>query len=305
MISHFEQDIETPNNKEPSETGEEDLSEESKNPSSPISSDGYEGGPINASDEKTTPDGIVVPTKMDLLFSFNGSLSFVVGSSGFIISTYSENWLPYFRYGCVVWIWGCTSYLIPTFLQLKARKRGGGFTTPFPWDLADCGEIICLACFIVGCILGGFVPATADDVLLLLGPINAFFVAGSFALTLNPLMQAILFVIKRQGSVYNRMTNSKLCGTGGTNGLRSQGDRALELLTAASFCTAGVFGGYGPTFPAVRIGNYFWEVGSVVCFLRSLLMWHNRRRGLAAPSISEVGQRGGGVGGGGDRARRS
>ena len=103
------------------------------------------------------------PTRIDIFYDFNGSLGFAIGSSGFILAMYFENWLPYFRYGSLTWIWGCVFYSIPLLLKLKSKKDLDDSsnlehprscdTSSFPWGIGDLGEFLCYLFYTIGCIL--------------------------------------------------------------------------------------------------------------------------------------------------------
>ena len=230
-----------------------------------------------------------IPTRMDIFYDFNGSLGFAVGSSGFILAMYYKNWLPYFRYGSLTWIYGCIMYSIPLLQKLK-----GGFSQrSCPWGIGDLGEFLCYVGYTVGCVLGGFFDEQAVD--RFLPAINHAFVYGSFSLALEPLYQVFLF-LKRGGSCRSRMSATKLCGSSSDDDddnktetslpqLKFNWDRCLELFATTFFCAAGVFGGF-PPHPAFALpGVYFWEVGSLFSVARSCLMVYRRSQGLKAEAV--------------------
>lgn len=212
-----------------------------------------------------------IPSVNALIFDFNGSIGFVIGSSGFILSLYNANWLPYFRYGCIAWIWGCLAFAAP-ILASPAHVEDGK-----KYSCSDAGILMCLLLFIAGCILGGFF--SEEQVLAWLVHINFLFVFGSFSLAIEPLCQVGYFLI-RCATCSARLCETKLLGGNGDGKLSLNWDRVLELLAMSCFCVAGSFGGFGPNTKAIITGVYFWEVGSVFCFFRSILMWHARRVGL-------------------------
>jgi hypothetical protein len=238
-----------------------------------------------------------IPTLFDIFIHFNGSLSFAVGSAGFISSTYFENRLPYIRYGSFFWSYGCIMYSVPLFMKFRNRSSNNSYCCP--WGIGDVGAFLCYTFFIIGCILAGFF--NEEKVLEYYPVINHMFVYGSFSLTLEPFYQVILF-LTRGGNCRSRMGESKLCGSGGstTNNdndndndnvessvqvappLKLQWDRLLELFAIASFCSAGVFGGFHPHHNAALAGLYFTEVGSLFCLARSFLLVYERRVGLKA-----------------------
>jgi hypothetical protein len=87
-----------------------------------------------------------IPSVQALIYDFNGSIGFIVGSSGFIFSLYRrDNWLPYFRYGCCVWIWACIAYAIP-ILSKPAHDVTGQ-----KYSCGEAGVLLCLFLFIAGC----------------------------------------------------------------------------------------------------------------------------------------------------------
>ena len=253
------------------------------------------------------------PTRMDVFYDLNGSLGFAVGSSGFILAMYFEDWLPYFRYGSLAWIWGCVLYSIP--LLQKMRGTGGrGGAGGFPWNLGETGEFLCYLFYVIGCVLGGFFDE--ERVERYLPAINHMFVYGSFSLVLEPAHQVFLF-LTRGGGCMERMAVTRLCGsspspprvgedaipdgdsaTGSASTdtgsrtvpasnlgkpqpqLRLHWDRALELSATAFFCAAGVFGGFPPHPSLALPGVYFWEVGSLFSVARSVLLIRRRGRGL-------------------------
>ena len=227
-----------------------------------------------------------IPTLMDIFYDFNGSLGFVVGSSGFILSMYFTDWLPYFRYGSLVWIYGCVMYSIPLFLKF----RGWRFADRCPWGIGDFGGYLCYLFFVIGCILGGFFDeATVES---FLPPINHTFLYGSFSLTLEPIYQGFLF-LRRGGSFRSRMGATKLCGSSTIHEdsnndddesvvtpLKINWDRFLELSATTFYCAAAVFGGFPPHPSLALPGVYFWEVGSLFSLARSFFMLYQRNQGL-------------------------
>ena len=58
-------------------------------------------------DDKLAGD---IKFRMEMFYDLNGSLGFVIGLSGFILSMHYNNCLPYFRYGSLFWIWGYVLY---------------------------------------------------------------------------------------------------------------------------------------------------------------------------------------------------
>lgn len=241
-----------------------------------------------------------IPSRMDIFYDLNGSLGFAIGSSGFILSMYYDNWLPYFRYGSLFWIWGCVLYSIPLLLKLRGKDGGCAFT----WGIGDIGEFACYLGYTIGCIFGGFFGAEAIDNKFL-PTINHSFLYGSLFLALEPLYQAFL-LLTRGGSCLSRMRASKLCGSPSdvmhNNStitcktvssedtearvspppLKLNWDRLFELCAMIFFCAAGVFGGFPPHPSLALPGQYFWEVGSLFSVARSLLMIQKRNRGLKA-----------------------
>mmetsp|Transcript_8677 Transcript_8677/g.21163 ORF Transcript_8677/g.21163 Transcript_8677/m.21163 type:complete len:350 (+) Transcript_8677:25-1074(+) len=241
-----------------------------------------------------------IPSVMDIVFDFNGSVGFAIGSSGFILAMYFENWLPYFRYGSLTWIWGSIAYWIPLFLKFKGAvttSDDGSRQFKFPWDIADIGMFLCCLGYIVGCILGGFFDADTVDEFL--PAINHAFLYGSFALTLEPLYQVYLF-LRRKGSCRSRMSATKLCGTASAIAsgdddddmektqppLKFSWDRFFELNAMIFFCAAGYFGGFPPHPLLALPGVYCWEVGSLFSVARSFCMLHARRQGLKAQAAA-------------------
>lgn len=159
-----------------------------------------------------------IPTRMDIFCDLNGSLGFAIGSSGFVVAMYYDDWLPYFRYGSLVWIWGCVFYSVPLFLKFKTGERSQtrpsqnttGCCRSFPWDIGDLGVFLCCLFYTIGCVFGGFFDlATVDRFVPL---INHVFLYGSLSLALEPAYQAILFVA-RGGSFSSRVRKTKLFGS--------------------------------------------------------------------------------------------
>ena len=228
-----------------------------------------------------------IPTRMDIFYDFNGSLGFAVGSSGFILAMYYENWLPYFRYGSITWIWGCVFYSIPLLLKFKNGCSDSKSGCRSPWGIGDLGLFLCCVFYTIGCVLGGFYGE--EDVERFLPAINHAFVYGSFSLALEPLYQVFLF-LKRGGSCRSRMGASKLCGSQQSTSLddneetplKLNWDRFLELWAMIFFCAAGVFGGFPPHPSLALPGVYFWEVGSLFSVARSCFMLYTRKQGLKA-----------------------
>jgi hypothetical protein len=247
-----------------------------------------------------------IPTRMDIFFDFNGSLGFAVGSSGFIFAMYYTNWLPYFRYGSLTWIWGCVMYSIPLLQKLK-----GGFSQrSCPWGMGDLGEFLCYSFYAIGCVMGGFFDEQAVD--RFLPAINHTFVYGSFSLALEPLYQVFLF-LTRGGSCRSRIGATKLCGSSSTTSvdsnltadnnnsnnnnsnsnetetsllqLKLNWDRCLELFAMTFFCAAGVFGGFPPHPSLALPGVYFWLVGSLFSMAGAFLMVYHRNQGLKAGAV--------------------
>lgn len=245
-----------------------------------------------------------IPSVMDIVYDFNGSIGFAIGSSGFILAMHFEdgNWLPYFRYGSLTWIWGSIAYWIPLFLKFKGTVSTAGDGSrkfKFPWDIADVGMFLCCLGYIVGCILGGFFDAPTVEKFF--PAINHAFLYGSFSLTLEPLYQVYLF-LRRKGSCRSRMSATKLCGTSsaidsGTDDdddeaektpapLKISWDRFFELNAMIFFCAAGYFGGFAPHPSLFLPGVYCWEVGSLFSVARSFCMLNARKEGLKAQTTA-------------------
>lgn len=241
-----------------------------------------------------------IPSVMNIVYDFNGSIGFAIGSSGFILAMYFDDWLPYFRYGSLTWIWGSIAYWIPLFLKFKGavtKSDDGSSKFTFPWDIADVGMFLCCLGYIVGCILGGFFDT--DTVESFLPAINHAFLYGSFSLTLEPLYQVYLF-LRRKGSCRSRMSATKLCGTilavdrGEDDDeaekppapLKLSWDRFFELNAMIFFCAAGYFGGFPPHPHLALPGVYCWEVGSLFSVARSFCMLNARKQGLKAQAAT-------------------
>ena len=247
----------------------------------------------NATAESTkNDDGESIPTKMDIFYDFNGSLGFAIGSSGFILSMYFENWLPYFRYGSLAWIWGSVLYTIPLIEKLI---RGNG-----PWDLGDWGEFLCYVFYTIGCVFGGFFDAETVD--RFLPAINHTFVYGSFSLAIKPTYQLILYLLAKMG-VTSKKEESESSSTtipaGTDDNISQKEETALESPTLTKilfwdwiyelgamffFCAAGVFGGFPPHPSLALPGVYFWEVGSLFSVARSFSMISKRNELLKLSS---------------------
>jgi hypothetical protein len=222
-----------------------------------------------------------IPTVRALIYDFNGSIAFCIGSSGFILSLYcpqNDNnwWWPCFRYGCLAWIWGCLAYAIPILATPVHVETGQKFSC------SDVGVLFGMSLFITGCTMGGFL--SEERVLEYLVTINYLYVFGSFALAMEPLCQAGYFLWRCVTTCSApRWSETILLGSATTNldgQLSLNWDRVWELLAMSSFCVAGIFGGFGPTTEDIAVGVYFWEVGSIFCLFRSLRMWRTRRVGL-------------------------
>ena len=236
-------------------------------------------GTDDSDSKPSEEDSSEIPTVMDLFYDFNGSIGFAIGSTGFILEKYMDNWLPYFRYGSLFWIWGSVLYSIPLLIQLK---EGIQKKESCPWGVGDFGEILCYILWIVGCVFGGFFDE--ETTMRFIPVVDHTFLYGSLALAIEPLYQAFLFVT-RGGSCRSRMGASKLCGSGNdgteaTEQLKFNWDRCFELWAMIFFCLAGVFGGFSPSDHLKLFGVYCWEVGSLFGVARSFLMLHRRRQGL-------------------------
>ena len=250
-----------------------------------------------------------IPTRMDVFYNLNGSLGFVVGSSGFILAMHYSNWLPYFRYGSFAWLWGCVMYSIPLLQKLKGRRLSVSISTlkNCPWGIGDFGDYLCYQFYTIGCVLGGFFDE--DSVVGFLPAINHIFVYGSFSLALEPLYQVFLF-LTAEGSCRSRVSATKLFGSSSTTRvdsninsntddsssnisetepslpqLKLNWDRCLELFATTFFCAAGIFGGF-PPHPSLDLpGVYFWLVGSLFSLARTFLMVYHRYQGLKAEAV--------------------
>ena len=241
-------------------------------------------------------DGDSIPTKMDIFYDFNGSLGFAIGSSGFILAMYFENWLPYFRYGSLAWIWGSVLYTVPLIEKLI---RGNG-----PWDIGDWGEFLCYVFYTIGCVFGGFF--NAETVERFLPAINHTFVYGSFSLAIKPTYQLILYLLAKIGvrstNEANESSSSSATIPVGTDDNTSSSkdekeapvsatlskiifwDWIFELGAMFFFCAAGVFGGVPPHPSLALPGVYFWEVGSFFSVARSFSMVSKRNEILKLSS---------------------
>ena len=249
---------------------------------------------------------ITIPTLADICYDFNGSLGFAVGSSGFIFSMYFPNWLPYFRYGSLAWIWGCVAYSVP--LLSKWKPKGGCPDSAkekiaCPWRIGEFGEFLCYVFYVIGCVMGGFFHE--ESVEEYLPVINHMFVYGSFSLALEPLYRVLLFFtqssIRFSHKIAAKLTESPSpltlpsihadnSSNNNNNNESSQSplklklrlDRCLELLAIIFFCAAGLFGGFPPHPSLALPGVYFWGVGSLLCVARSFLMLYDRNQVLKA-----------------------
>ena len=248
-----------------------------------------------------------IPTLFDIFIHFSGSLSFVVGSAGYISSTYYENRLPYVCYGSFFMSYGCVMYSVPLFMKFRNRSSNNSCC---PWGIEDLGAFLCYIFFIIGCILYILASYSNKESGLKYYPvIEHMFVYGSFSLTIEPFYQVILF-FTRGGNCRSRIGASKLCGPGGstttitttndndndndidndnvgslvevTTPLKLQWDRLLELFAIAFFCSGSISCGFYPHPDAALAGVYFAEIGSLLCLARSFLMVNKRRVGLKA-----------------------
>ncbi|OEU07575.1 hypothetical protein FRACYDRAFT_250997 [Fragilariopsis cylindrus CCMP1102] len=193
-----------------------------------------------------------IPTLFDIFIHFSGSLSFVVGSAGYISSTYYENRLPYVCYGSFFMSYGCVMYSVPLFMKFRNRSSNNSCC---PWGIEDLGAFLCYCFFIIGCILYILASYSNKETGLKYYPvIEHMFVYGSFSLTIEPFYQVILF-FTRGGNCRSRIGASKLWS---------------------------ISCGFYPHPDAALAGVYFAEIGSLLCLARSFLMVNKRRVGLKA-----------------------
>ena len=240
------------------------------------------------------------PTRLDIFYDLNGSLAFVIGSSGFILSMYHTNWLPYFRYGCLVWIWGCVFYTIPLLLKFKSEYSKAKEMKICPWGIGDFGAFLCFLLYIIGCTLGGFFDE--ETVELYLPAINHMFVYGSFSLLLEPVYKLFVFLFKEKNSngpdssisnlkkgetslpssndTSSESSTDKIDDNNKKEGMKFNWDCLFESGAILFYCGAALFGGFPPHPSAALPGVYFWEVGSLCSFARTLLMVQRRKQGL-------------------------
>eukprot|EP00751_Fragilariopsis_kerguelensis_P032781 CAMPEP_0170967454 /NCGR_PEP_ID=MMETSP0735-20130129/42592_1 /TAXON_ID=186038 /ORGANISM="Fragilariopsis kerguelensis, Strain L26-C5" /LENGTH=350 /DNA_ID=CAMNT_0011386135 /DNA_START=59 /DNA_END=1111 /DNA_ORIENTATION=- len=293
-----------------------------------IDDDNHNGNtPVNADSDSTT----TTPTVMDIVYDLNGSLGFVIGSSGFIFAMYYTNWLPFFRFGSLFWIYGCVFYLIPLILKLKIRavcskdSTTTTTTTHFtghvdcthnesgccPWSIGEVGELMCNVFWLIGCVLGGFFKdeATVES---FLPTINHTFAYGSFSLAVEPVYQLFLFG-KKKGSFRSRLRTMKLFGGSSSsssssssfigidttvdvsdeeNALTLNLDRCFELGAMIFFCAAAIFGGFPPHPSLALPGVYCWIVGSFFGLARSFLLMYERFQKLQKNDETTTTQKG-------------
>ena len=197
-----------------------------------------------------------------LVYYVIGSLFFIVGALGFLLSIYLlDNWLVPFQVGAITWIIGCISYMIPLIDMFKCC--GNDLVVCWPWGLGEIGYVICLLCFIVGCGIVFFGPphglADEEQVLKFLPAMNGLFEAGSACLLLNPIYLLLL------GKAKPWMCNSQ------TSGIKvTTVDWWFEFAVAFSFTFAGGAGGYGNHPKHITAGLVFWIVGSVILFVQAM-----------------------------------
>ncbi len=235
--------------------------------------------PVSPTDSIVSEMDIQIPSRMDVFYDLNGSLGFAIGSSGFILAMYYEDWLSYFRYGSLVWIWGCIFYSIPLFLKFKqtSQDEKNNRLCSIPWDIEDWGVFLCCLFYTIGCILGAFFNEEKVDSFL--PAINHTFVYGSFSLALEPVYSLLLFLRRKVTSESKDDNDSdSLCNEDERK--LQRWDRFFELSAMVFFCAAGVFGGFPPHPSLALPGVYFWEVGSLFAVARSILMMHRRNVGL-------------------------
>jgi hypothetical protein len=155
-----------------------------------------------------------------LAYSFFGSILFIAGALGFLLSTaaYVQSWLGPFQLGAFAWILGSLSYLAPLLAKAaeascgtsKGAKESG---TPdsdrrprhpdrqCPWTLGEAGSALYLLAIVAGCSIVFFGPAgIADEVQVTnnLPAMNVLFTVGSAILLVNPLY---LLLVSRQWHV--------------------------------------------------------------------------------------------------------
>jgi hypothetical protein len=212
---------------------------------------------------------------------FFGSILFIAGALGFLLSTtaYVQSWLWPFQFGAFTWILGSLSYLAP--LLSTATVAWCGTTESdsnddqrthsdqrCPWGLFEAGSALCLLAYVAGCSVVFFCPdGVADEAQVTsnLPAMNGLFTVGSAVLLVNPLR---VLLVSRP---WRRM-----CQGASAPPLSLCGDRAsavdwwFELVVAASFTYAGAAGGYGAYHDTITSGMVMWLVGSLVLFLQAL-----------------------------------
>jgi hypothetical protein len=219
-----------------------------------------------------------------LACSFFGSILFIAGALGFLLSTtaYVQSWLGPFQLGAFAWILGSLSYLAP--LLAKAAETSCGTSkdakasgTPdsdrrprhpdrqCPWTLGEAGSALCLLAFVAGCSIVFFGPAgIADEVQVAnnLPAMNGLFTVGSAILLANPLY---FLLVSRQWHVLLTLSPGGAAGAAGAAAV----DWWFELVVAASFTYAGAAGGYGADHDTITSGMAMWVVGSLVLLLQA------------------------------------
>jgi hypothetical protein len=228
------------------------------------------------------------------LFNLAGSVCFCAGSIFFIWSTWTNDWLRPFQYGCTIWIVGCLLFLLPLLLlpappliTTLCCHRNADSTRSTPTSKSYCCSWLsrsemclcgCLMCFLVGCAFGT-TYSTEETVLRFLPPMNALFLAGSALLLADSLVVAVFAfwgshhrtsTRTTTGSSFHKLVARMCCQCDNNDDDdddddvdSAPGGCATGLVVGGSYVFAGILGGYGQSQAVIRAGMFGWLVGSI------------------------------------------
>jgi hypothetical protein len=165
------------------------------------------------------------------------AVMFVLGSLFFVYQEVSQHWLIHYRIGCVLFIIGCTTYLVAMGMSGAILDEG------LSSRVSDSIIIVAMVLFIVGCAI----PFRGDEeeVLKRFDLMNWLFLVGSILLLLDAVKCAIS----------SRFTEGLTLGN------------YLDLSTTVCFLFGAILGGKfykdAPVF--VEEGMFMWLFGSCFC----------------------------------------
>jgi hypothetical protein len=213
-----------------------------------------------------------------LLFNLAGSLCFIAGSVGFIMSTWTIKWLLPLQFGCTLWCTGCILFLIPLLALLKTRcsHRNADSSSPTCasscWSRSELCLVGCLLCFLVGCGFGTHF-SKEETVVRFTPSMNALFLAGSALIFVDSLVVMYSHRTRICTSLH-KLVACTCCRDG-------DGDDSphgcVGLVVAGSYVFACILGGYGQSQGVIRAGMFGWIVGSVVSLLETIPELYQRR----------------------------